>query len=115
MPIFSWNLIEKERLNPSVERRVIHAGNLTVAKFYLAKGAALPEHSHHNEQVTMLESGRLRFYFPDEEVVLQAGEVMQILPDRPHRVLAEEDCVVTDLFAPRRDDWVRGDDVYLRK
>jgi unsaturated pyranuronate lyase len=115
MPIFSWNSIEKEQMNPSVSRQVMHAGNLTVARIYLEKGVAVPEHSHPNEQVTMLESGRLRFCFPDEETVLQPGEMMQIAPDRPHRVVAEEASVAVDLFAPRREDWIRGDDAYLRK
>jgi hypothetical protein len=30
-------------------------------------------------------------------------------------VEALEDCVALDLFSPRRDDWLRGDDAYLRK
>jgi hypothetical protein len=32
----------------------------------------------------------------------------------PHRVDALEDAVVLDVFAPRREDWLRGDDAYLR-
>jgi quercetin dioxygenase-like cupin family protein len=32
----------------------------------------------------------------------------------PHRVEALEDSVVFDVFAPRREDWIRGDDAYLR-
>jgi hypothetical protein len=30
-------------------------------------------------------------------------------------VEATEDCLVTDLFTPRREDWIAGDDGYLRK
>jgi len=33
----------------------------------------------------------------------------------PHSVEALEDCVALDLFSPRREDWLRGDDAYLRK
>jgi hypothetical protein len=30
-------------------------------------------------------------------------------------VIALEDTVALDLFAPRREDWIRGDDAYLRR
>ena len=32
----------------------------------------------------------------------------------PHEVEALEDSLVLDVFSPVRDDWVRGDDAYLR-
>ena len=37
-----------------------------------------------------------------------------IPPHVPHAVWAEEDTDVTDVFSPRRDDWIRGEDAYLR-
>jgi hypothetical protein len=30
-------------------------------------------------------------------------------------VEALEDSLATDLFTPAREDWIRGDDAYLRK
>ena len=32
----------------------------------------------------------------------------------PHKVTVVEDAVVYDVFAPVREDWLRGDDAYLR-
>ena len=32
----------------------------------------------------------------------------------PHAVEALADSLVLDVFSPVRDDWVRGDDAYLR-
>jgi quercetin dioxygenase-like cupin family protein len=32
----------------------------------------------------------------------------------PHGVEALEDSVVVDVFSPAREDWIRGDDAYLR-
>jgi unsaturated pyranuronate lyase len=29
--------------------------------------------------------------------------------------LALEDSMAVDLFTPQREDWIRGDDAYLRK
>jgi hypothetical protein len=38
-----------------------------------------------------------------------------IPPHLPHRVEALEETLATDLFTPGREDWLRGDDAYLRK
>jgi len=114
MAIHVWDAIERERLNPLVERQAIHSERMTMARLYLKAGAVVPLHHHENEQCTVLESGKLRFLFDDGERILCAGEVMQIPPNAPHAVEALEDSVALDLFAPRREDWLRGDDAYLR-
>ena len=61
----------------------------------------------------MLE-GRLRFVVDGEEQDVVAGESMFIPGGVPHAVEALEDSLVLDVFAPVRDDWLRGDDAYLR-
>jgi hypothetical protein len=33
----------------------------------------------------------------------------------PHAAEALEDTVDIDFFAPRREEWIRGDDAYLRR
>ena len=43
-----------------------------------------------------------------------AGESVLVPSGVSHRVDALEDSVVLDAFAPRREDWLRGDDAYLR-
>jgi quercetin dioxygenase-like cupin family protein len=109
-----WNDITTEQMSAGIARQVIHAERMTVARIFLSKGAVVPRHSHDNEQVTLLQEGKLKFLFDDGQQVLSAGEVMQIPPDAPHRVEALEDSVAIDLFAPPRLDWIRGDDAYLR-
>ncbi len=103
-----------ERLNPTAERRAVHSERLTVARLRLAAGAVVPEHHHENEQITMLLSGRLRFVWPEGETEVRAGQLLEIPPNVPHRVEALEESEAIDLFAPRREDWLRGDDQYLR-
>jgi quercetin dioxygenase-like cupin family protein len=112
---YNWNQVEKEQLNPLFTRQVIHGDRLTVARIHLAKGCVVPEHAHVNEQVTMLQQGKLRFHLSGREVVLEAGDVLHIPADAPHDVVALEDTIAVDVFAPPRDDWRRGDDAYLRK
>jgi quercetin dioxygenase-like cupin family protein len=115
MQRYQWNQIEKEQLNPAFARQVIHGETMTVARVYLKKGCLVPEHSHHNEQISMMEQGTLRFVLAGEELILKAGEVLRIPPHVPHSAEALEDSIAVDLFSPVREDWLRGDDAYLRK
>ncbi|MBZ5608707.1 MAG: cupin domain-containing protein [Acidobacteriia bacterium] len=115
MQIYQWERVEKEQLNPAFARQVIHCETMTVARVFVKKGGVVPEHSHHNEQISMVQQGLMKFVLAGEEEVLKPGDVLRIPPHVPHRVEALEDCVVVDLFSPPREDWIRGEDAYLRK
>jgi quercetin dioxygenase-like cupin family protein len=112
---YNWRQIPEEQMNPLVSRQVIHGETMTVARLRLKKGAHVPLHHHVNEQVSIMESGVVRFVIGGEEVVARGGDVVRIPPNVPHEVTAEDDCLVFDLFSPPRADWIRGDDAYLRK
>ena len=94
---------------------MIHTQTMTIARIELRKGALVPEHAHHNEQVTTLERGRVRFILAGTEIMLNAGESLHIPANVPHSAEVLEDAVALDLFSPPREDWIRGDDAYLRK
>jgi quercetin dioxygenase-like cupin family protein len=115
MKLYGWNQIEQEQLNPRVGRKAIHGTNMTIARLEIQKDAKVPEHSHVNEQVTMVERGALKFFIEGREQIVRAGEVLAIPPNAPHAVVALEDTVVVDIFSPAREDWLRGDDAYLRR
>lgn len=119
MDQYNWAAIPQEELNPKAVRQVIHTERMTIARLLLRQGAVVPMHHHENEQVTTIISGALRFTFAgrvaDEAIEVRAGDVLQIPPNRPHMVEALEDTLVTDLFSPKREDWIRGDDAYLRE
>lgn len=115
MTIYRWNEVENERLSQTISRQVIHGDTLTVARISVKQGGAVPEHSHHNEQISMVERGALKFVLAGLERVVRPGEMVRIPPHVPHSVEALEDSVAVDLFSPRREDWIRGDDAYLRK
>lgn len=87
---------------------------MTVSRLYLKTGAVVPEHYHENEQLSMIMAGRLKFLMNGQEIVVTAGQILQIPSNVPHRVEAMEDSEAIDLFAPVREDWRRGDDAYLR-
>ncbi len=115
MTRYNWAAVERERLNPLFWRRVIHGAQITIARIELGKGCIVPEHAHVNEQISMVEQGRLLFRIGGSELTLEAGDVLHIPAHEPHSVEALEDCKVMDVFSPPREDWRRGDDAYLRK
>ena len=115
MKLYSWNDIAEEHLNASLGRRVVHTDRLTIARLTLKKGAVVPSHHHENEQVCTVERGRLRFIHPGGVIEVGAGESLEIPSGVPHEVIALEESVAVDIFAPRREDWIRGDDAYLRR
>jgi len=115
MPLYSWKSVELEQLNPLLGRRAIFSENMTIARLELQKHAAVPEHSHVNEQISIVEKGALKFFIDGGEQIVRAGEVLTIPPNVPHGVEVLEDSIVLDVFSPARDDWRRGDDAYLRR
>ena len=114
MPIQRWPELPIEELNPSIGRQLVHTETMTVARIHLVAGAAVPSHSHLHEQVATVLQGRLRFVVGDEEHVVSAGESVIVPGGVPHEVEALADSLVRDVFSPVRDDWVRGEDAYLR-
>ena len=109
-----WNDIEVEPLSPLVGRQMIVGTNVMVARVLLKKGAKVPQHSHHNEQVTYVLEGALRFIIDGREITVSAGEVLCIPPHMPHEAIALEDTVDLDIFNPPRQDWIDKDDACLR-
>ncbi len=114
MDVLRWQDEPIEALGSGIGRRMLNGEAMTLAQITLAAGAAVPLHEHPNEQIATVLSGRLRFLVADEELEVGAGESVLIPGGVPHRVDALEDSVVFDAFAPRREDWLRGDDAYLR-
>jgi len=111
---FDWNEVQREELNPKLVRQAIHTGQMTIARLELKAGGVVPAHSHHNEQVSMVVSGKLKFSLDDGEVIVGPGQVLELKPHVRHGVEVLEDCVVIDLFTPPREDWIKGEDAYLR-
>jgi quercetin dioxygenase-like cupin family protein len=109
-----WNDIEVEPMSAVIGRQMIVGTNLMVARVLLKKGARVPLHSHHNEQVTYILEGALHFFIDNREITVSAGEVLCIPPHMPHEAIALEDTVDLDIFNPPRQDWIDKDDAYLR-
>lgn len=110
----SWQTVELEQLNPLLQRQMIVGQNMMLARVLLKKGCIVPEHSHHNEQITYILDGALKFWIDGKEIIVGAGEVLTIPPHMPHKAEALEDTVDLDVFNPPREDWLNKTDRYLR-
>jgi quercetin dioxygenase-like cupin family protein len=111
----SWKTMEIEQLNDKLSRQMISGENATISQLLLKKGATVPRHSHMNEQYSWIITGALKFVFDDREILVGEGEILLIPANVAHSAVALEDTVDVDIFAPRREDWIRKEDSYLRK
>ncbi|HJY86056.1 MAG TPA: cupin domain-containing protein [Candidatus Acidoferrales bacterium] len=114
MQVTSWEKIETERLSKTIARQMMSGAHTTVARILLARGAVVPRHAHVSEQFSLILSGALKFIFDDREVIVRAGELLFIPSNVPHAAEALEETVDLDIFSPRREDWIRKEDAYLR-
>jgi len=116
--LLQWDDVPMETVNPSMRRQIITGELLTVARIYLKDGFLVPMHSHHNEQITQVISGVLKFRLGedgDEAIDVGPGQVIVIPANLPHEARVVGDVVETDMWAPRRDDWLNQTDDYLRQ
>jgi len=109
-----WHTIPLEDLNPLLQRQFVVGQEIMLARVLLKKGCIVPEHSHHNEQLTYILDGALKFWIDGREIVVHAGEVLCIPAHMPHKAEALEDTVDLDVFNPPRADWINKTDQYLR-
>jgi quercetin dioxygenase-like cupin family protein len=109
-----WHRIPLEDLNPLLQRQFVVGQEIMLARVLLKKGCVVPEHSHHNEQLTYVLDGALKFWIDGQEIVVHSGEVLCIPANMPHKAEALEDTVDLDVFNPPRADWINKTDQYLR-
>jgi quercetin dioxygenase-like cupin family protein len=115
---FRWSEIPEERVTDVISRKLITGDDMMLAQVFLKKDALVPQHSHHNEQLTYIISGALHFWIGadrSKEVIVRAGEVLHLPAHVPHEARALEDTLDVDIFSPPRQDWLDGTDSYFHR
>lgn len=87
-------------------RTVAHGQSTHMVEFQLKAGADVPRHSHPNEQIGYLVSGRLRLVIKGNEHVFEPGGSWCIPGDIVHEAQVLEDSVVIEVFSPPREDYL---------
>jgi quercetin dioxygenase-like cupin family protein len=103
MKVYTWGEIPEEQVDSLASRQMIHSETMTVVRRRLSRGAKLRLHRHADEQVSMVERGKLRLVVDNDERIVSSGETCVIPPNVPHSVEALEDAVVMDLFSTPRE------------
>lgn len=114
---YTWDDMPKEQVTDQLSRRLITGDKMMLAHVYLQKGTIVPLHQHHNEQITYILEGALRFWIGSEDaepIIVRAGEVLHIPGNVWHKAEAVEDTLDVDIFSPPRQDWLDKSDDYLR-
>jgi quercetin dioxygenase-like cupin family protein len=113
--VLRWEDEPIDWLSSTIGRQMIHTETMTLARMTLRQGAVVPMHEHENEQIATVLEGRVRFIVDGEERVVEAGSSVPLATNVPHEVEALVDSIVLDVFSPVREDWLSGDDAYLRR
>jgi quercetin dioxygenase-like cupin family protein len=107
----------REQLMPGIQRKFLWGEQAMIAQIWLAKGTVVPKHVHVAEQLSYVVDGALRLKLGEsgkDVHDVRAGEVLVIPAKLPHEALALEDTYDLDVFSPPREDWIKGQDTYLR-
>lgn len=115
---FRWDDIPRERVTDMLDRRLITGDSMMLAHVYLKQGCVVPKHQHHNEQLTYILEGALRFRLGEagsEVIDVRAGEVLHIPANVWHEAEALEDTLDVDIFSPPREDWLNHTDSYFHR
>ena len=109
-----WENMTKEKMSETITRQWFSGEKATIARFFVKSGGKCSRHFHDNEEYCLMISGSLRFVFDNYEIKLAAGESLLVPANEAHAIEAIEDSEFIDFFAPVRQDWMRGEDQYLR-
>ena len=115
---YKWSGVPLETVTPMLDRKLITGDQMMIAQVFLKKGCIVPRHQHHNEQLTYILEGALRFWIGEDESQVQdvhAGELLHIPSNVWHKAEALLDTLDLDVFSPPREDWLKKTDDYLRR
>lgn len=99
------NHIEPIEKMPGFQGKFIHTERMTMAFWKIKAGSVLPNHNHEHEQVMMLTSGAFEMKVGEEVKICKPGDVVTIPSNVFHSGKALEDCEITDIFQPVREDF----------
>jgi quercetin dioxygenase-like cupin family protein len=102
--VVGWADVPEEVVYPGVSRAVVHGERQTLVRYRYAPGSRFPEHSHPEEQITAVLSGRIAFVVAGERLELGSGDVAVIPADVPHgaAVVGDEPVETLNALSPRR-------------
>jgi quercetin dioxygenase-like cupin family protein len=101
-----WDQLAEDAPMPKLTRRRVIGKQAMISRVFLRNGCDIPTHAHENEQIACVISGEARFGVGAEgspqrqELIVGAGEVLELPANVPHSCFAMEDTLILDIFSP---------------
>ena len=105
MPFVDLSTLEEKEVVSGFHGKFVHSENMTTSFWRIEAGAALPEHAHPNEQVSVVVAGKFEMTLDGEMLQLEKGKVAVIPANVKHSGRALTDCEIMDVFYPVREDY----------
>ncbi len=97
--------IAPKNLIDGFKARFVHTENMTFSFVDIEAGKTLPEHAHHNEQVSIMLEGIFELTVDGTPIQFGPGEMIVIPSNAQHFGTAITDCRLLDVFYPVREDY----------
>jgi len=103
----NWSSVPVERIAEGIERQMVVGENLMICRFRFAPFLVTPEHDHPHEQMSIVVSGRVRFFIEGIERRASPGDVLHFPPNCWHgATMMDEEVILIDIFTPLREDFL---------
>jgi quercetin dioxygenase-like cupin family protein len=103
----NWSSIPIEHPAAGIERQMVVGEHMMICRFRFAPLLMTPEHTHPHEQMSIVVSGRVRFFVEGTERIALPGDVLHFPPNCLHgATMLDEEVVLIDIFTPVREDFL---------
>lgn len=87
----------------------LHGEKMMMVLNIISPGRSIPLHSHPNEQIGMVYSGKGILMIGGEERMVKRGDFYRVPPNVPHegKAVGDEPFVALDIFYPIREDFIK--------
>jgi len=108
LALISANDIEWDNVGDGVERKILgHDDEVMMVLVRFKKDAVGSLHHHVHRQISYIAEGSFEVTIDGEAKVLRKGDCYFVAPDLVHGVVALEDGLLVDVFAPARKDFLK--------
>jgi len=103
----NWATVPIEHPAEGIERQMVVGQQLMICRFRFTPFLVTPEHRHPHEQMSIVVSGKVRFFVEGEERIAGPGDVLHFASNTLHgATMMDEEVVLIDIFTPIREDFL---------
>lgn len=97
--------IAPKEIMPGYHGKIVHGERMSVVFWEVAQGAEVPQHQHDHEQIMHVMEGTFEFTVNNHTQNYEAGDIVIIPSNQPHKGKALTACKLMDFFAPARTEY----------